>query len=127
MLASVTHILPLTTVVRERLLPAPGRVVVRVGQKVTATEVIAETSLPREHALINVAHSLGISPEKANELIQCKKGDKLAKGAVIAEVGGLIARSIRAPADGQVVVVGDGKVMLEVGQVSIELKAGIPG
>ena len=45
MLAPVTHILPLTTVVRQRLLPAPGRVVVRVGQKVTATEI--RSSRPR--------------------------------------------------------------------------------
>jgi len=127
MLAPVTHILPLTTVVRHRLLPAPGRVVVRVGQKVTATEVIAETTLPREHVMINVAHSLGLTPEKANSLIQCKKGDKLAKGAVIAETGGLIPRTIRAPHDGRVVVVGDGQVMLEVGLVNVELKAGIPG
>jgi len=127
MLTSVTHILPLTTVVRERLLPAPGRVVVRVGQKVTATEVIAETSLPREHILINVAQAFGISPEKASTLIQCHKGDKLTKGAAIAESGGLIARSVRSPQDGRVVVVGDGQVMLEVGQANIELKAGIPG
>lgn len=127
MLAPVTHILPLTTVVRERLLPAPGRVVVRVGQKVNATEVVAEGSLPREHVLINVAHSLGLSPEQAGKLIQPKKGDKLAKGAVIAESGGLIARSVRAPQDGRVVVVGDGKLMLEVGQANIELRAGIPG
>jgi len=127
MLAPVTHILPLTTVVRRRLLPVPGRVVVRVGQKVTATEVIAETTLPREHVLLNVAQAFGIPPEKANQLIQCKKGDKLAKGTVIAESGGLIARSLRAPHDGRVVVVGDGQVMLEVGLVNIELKAGIPG
>ena len=127
MQTAVTHILPLTTVVRERLLPAPGRVVVRVGQRVTATEVIAEASLPREHVLINVAHAFGITPEKASKLIQCSKGDRLAKGAVIAESGGLIARSVRAPQDGRVVVMGDGKVMLEVGQANIELKAGIPG
>jgi hypothetical protein len=127
MLAPVTHILPLTTVVRQRLLPAPGRVLVRVGQKVTATDVIAETGLPREHVLINVAHALGISPDRANSLIQCKKGDKLPKGTVIAEGGGLIARSVRAPHDGRVIVVGDGQVMLQVGQTNVELKAGIPG
>lgn len=127
MLAPVTHILPLTTVVRERLLPAPGRVLVRVGQKVTASDVIAETSLPREHVLINVAHALGISPDQANSLITCKKGDKLPKGTVIAEGGGLIARSVRAPHDGRVIVIGDGQVMLQVGQANVELKAGMPG
>jgi hypothetical protein len=127
MLAPVTHILPLTTVVRRRLLPAPGRVLVRVGQKVTASDVIAETNLPREHVLINVAHALGVSPERANSLIKCKKGDKLPKGTVIAEGGGLIARSVRAPHDGRVIVIGDGQVMLQVGQANIELRAGMPG
>jgi hypothetical protein len=102
-------------------------VVVRVGQKVTATEVIAETSLPREHVLINVSHALGVSVEQANKLIQCKRGDKIAKGTVIAETGGLIARSVQAPEDGRVVVVGDGQLMLEVGLNHIELRAGIPG
>jgi hypothetical protein len=127
MLAPVTHILPLTTVVRTRMLPAPGRVVVRVGQKVTATEVIAETALPRQHLLINVSHALGVRPDQVNKIIQCKKGDRLAKGTVIAETGGFIPRTVRAPQEGRVVVVGDGQVMLEVGQVHIELKAGIPG
>ena len=34
MLASIVHILPLTTVHRERVLPVPGRVLVRQGQTV---------------------------------------------------------------------------------------------
>jgi hypothetical protein len=36
MLAPVTHILPLATVQRQRVLPVPGRVLVRKGQEVAA-------------------------------------------------------------------------------------------
>ena len=43
MLAPVHHIIGLTTIVRERVLPISGNVLVRVQQKVSATEIIAET------------------------------------------------------------------------------------
>lgn len=49
MLAPVFYVLPLSTVIRTRLLPYAGRVVVRVGQKVSPSDVIAETSVSRRH------------------------------------------------------------------------------
>ena len=39
MLASIVHILPLTLIRRERLLPIPGKVLVRQGQRVGAQTV----------------------------------------------------------------------------------------
>ena len=126
-LAPVTHILALTTIVRERLLPTPGRVVVKLNQKVSANDVIAEADFSREHALIDVARTFGISATAADKLITCKMGEKLSEGAVIADGGGLFPRLIKVPRTGRVVAVGGGQVLMNVGATSTELRAGIPG
>ena len=92
MLAPVTHILPLTTVRRERMLPVPGRVVVRIEQKVNPLDVVAEANFGAEHILIDVARTLGLRPEEAQRLIQVKAGDRISQGEVIARQTGLSCR-----------------------------------
>lgn len=125
--APVTHILPLTAILRERLLPVPGTVNVRLDQRVAASDVIAEARWAREHLLVDVARKLGISPDAADRLIRCKVGDEVAVNGLIASGGRLFRREVRAPRDGRVVVVGGGRVLLEVGETNVELRAGLPG
>ncbi len=127
MLAPITHILPLTTIVRERLLPVPGKVNVHVNQRVNPTDVIAEATFAREHVLLDVARTFGISAAAADKLIRVQEGDKLTEGAVIAESSGLFARSVKAPRPGRVMIVGSGQVLMEVGDTRVELRAGLPG
>jgi hypothetical protein len=127
MLAPVHHVIGLTTIVRERLLPVSGNVTARVQQKVTAGEVVAETRWAREHALLDVARGLGVSPAAADRLIKCQVDDKLAASAEIAVGRGLFPRSVRAPREGRVVAVGGGQVLMEVGEAKMELRAGLPG
>ena len=127
MLAPVHHVIGLTTIVRERLLPISGDVIARLQQKVTASEVVAETRWSREHALLDVARILGVSPAAADKLIKCKVDDQVTASAEIAVGRGMFPKSVRAPKDGRVVAVGGGQVLLEVGETKIELRAGIPG
>jgi hypothetical protein len=127
MLAPITHILPLTTVVRERLLPVPGTVSVRVNQRVSATDVVAEAHWSREHVLLDVARKLGVSASAADKLIRVKEGDDVAASAVIATGKGLFPREVVAPREGRVVVAGGGQVLIEVGEVNMQMRAGIPG
>ena len=127
MLAPVHHVIGLTTIVRERLLPISGNVIARVQQKVTASEVVAETRWAREHALLDVARTLGVSPTVADKLIKCKVDDKVAASAEIAVGRGLFPRSVRAPKDGRVVAVGGGQVLMEIGEAKMEVRAGVPG
>lgn len=127
MLAPVNHVVGLTTIIRERLLPISGNVVARIQQKVTAGEVVAETRWAREHALLDVARMLGVSPTAADRLIKCQIDDKLAASAEIAVGRGIFPRSVRAPREGRVVAVGGGQVLMEVGEAKMELRAGLPG
>jgi hypothetical protein len=127
MLAPVVHILPLTTIRRERLLPVPGRVTVREGQKVNPLDVVAEAHFGEEHLLIDVARMLEIQPDAAQNLIQVKAGDIVSQGEVIARQKGFIPQVIHAPSSGRVLVVGMGQVLMEVGENTFELRAGIPG
>jgi hypothetical protein len=127
MLAPVLHILPLTTVRRERLLPSQGRVTARVDQKVTPLDVVAETNFGQEHLLIDVARTLGIQPEATTRLIQVKAGDRVTKDQVIAQKIGLVPHILRAPSNGRVILVGSGRILMETGDGTFELRAGIPG
>jgi hypothetical protein len=127
MQAPVNHIVGLTSIVRERLLPVSGNVLVRPGQKVTPMDVIAETRWAREHVLLDVARLLRVSPSAAERLIKCKVDDRLAASVEIAIGRGLFPRTVRTPREGRVVAVGGGQVLMEVGESKMELRAGIPG
>lgn len=127
MLAPVTHILALTAIQRERLLPVPGVVNARINQRVSASDVVAEAHWAREHVLIDVARKLGVASAVADRLIRCAEGDQVVANALIASGKGVFPREVRALRDGRVAVVGGGRVLLEVGEVNVELRAGLPG
>jgi hypothetical protein len=127
MLAPIVHILPLTKIRRERLLPVPGRVLVRRGQKVGVTDVIAEAKLNPEHVLLNVARGLGLSENQADQYLQCKAGMQVSQGDVLAGPVGVAKRVVRASKNGRVLVAGGGQILLEMDVSPYELKAGIPG
>jgi hypothetical protein len=127
MLARVAHILPLTTIRRERLLPVSGRVTARMDQKVNPLDVVAEANLGSEHLLVDVARTLGLRPDAAQPLIQVKAGDTISQDEVIARRTGISMQAVRAPCSGRVILVGAGKILMEVGNTLYELHAGIPG
>ena len=127
MLAPVFHVNPLATIVRERTLPIAGRVNVNVGQKVSPTDVVAEGNYAREHVLLDIARTMGVSANAADKLIKVKDGDRVQQGGLVAQGRGLFSRSIKAPRAGKVMLAGGGQVLMEVGDTRLELKAGMPG
>jgi hypothetical protein len=128
MLASVTHILPLTNIRRTRTLPVPGQVTVRQSANVSATDVVAMANIPSGYMVLDIRRGLGIqSTAAADRCIIRQVGDKLEKGDTIAETSGLFARMVRAPVAGEVVAVGAGQVLLCSETKTVEVQAGFAG
>ena len=127
MLAPVIHVLPLTTLQRERVLPTSGRVVVRKGQRVSATDIVAEANLYPQHIMLSVTRGLGLSPKTAEKSIQRIVGEKVSEGDVIAGPVGLARRVVRAPCAGHIVWIQNGNVLLELDGSLFRLRAALPG
>ncbi len=127
MLAPIAHISPLTLIRKNRILPVPGRVVVRQGQKVAPRDVIAEANLAPEHVLLQITRGLGVSIEQADGLIQCEAGDHVNIGDMIAGPVGFARRVVRSPVKGKIMLAGEGQVLIQVDKPPYELQAGISG
>lgn len=128
MYAQLTHINKLTLINRNRLLPVPGSVNVRQGQKVSPSDIVAEASVPAHHYLVDVARTLGTrTPAAAEKLISRKPGDILQKNDIIAETGGVFSRVIRTPGEGRVISISKGRVLIEAESAKISLQAGLAG
>lgn len=127
MLTAVKHIHPVTLIRRQRLLPLPGRVLVRRGQQVGATDIVATAQVAPEHILLDLALGLGLPADQADSHIQRLAGEEVDAGDVVAGPVGVGRRVVRAPQKGRIVVSGGGQMLLELDARPFELQAGLPG
>lgn len=127
MLAPVRHILPLTSISRQRLLPAAGRVLVRKGQNVQTSDIIAECDLSSRHLWLDIAAGLRLAPDKADNYLQRAPGDLVSQGDILAGPVGWTKRVVRVPENGKVILTGRGKVLLAIEGKPYQIMAGMPG
>ena len=126
--SAVTHILPLSLIRRRRVLPVPGKVLVSEGQRVNATDVVAEARQPGQHFLVDVRRELGMARiDQTEKLIGHFPGDRLEKNQIIAQTGGLFAQMVRSPADGVIVTISAGRVLIETESTPLQVRAGVSG
>ncbi len=100
---------------------------VKNGQPVSTSEVIASIDVPGKHLDLDIAHALGLDPVRAARAIIPKPGDTIRKGDVIARRGGMIAKLVYSPADGKVVESSNARVLIDLGSSPLVVQAGFTG
>lgn len=120
----------LAQIERERLLPVPGQVLVQVGDRVEAVEVVASALRPGATFAINAARDLGVGNAMLPRYMLKKEGDEIQAHEVLAARGGLFGlfrRTCRAPVAGKVASIVQGRILLEREPSPIELRAHFRG
>jgi hypothetical protein len=69
---------------KHRILPLKGEVVVKVGDRLNPSDVVARTHLPGNVVPLNVANKLGVPPEDLPMVMLKKEGDPIKEGEQIA-------------------------------------------
>lgn len=126
-IAPIVHYQPLVKIRQNRILPAPGMVMVRAGQNVSPTDVVAQANFTPKHIVLDVARGLGVSVAKAPDFINVKVGDAVEKDTVVARRSGILPRMVRAPQQGRVVAISRAQVLIEVDTPPYQELARIPG
>lgn len=108
-------------------LPVPGTVKVHLGQNVEPGTVIAEAVLPARFQVFDVFNQFRLKESNLESCIKRLAGEDVKRGDVIAKKPGLISRIFRAPEDGKVVSVRDGRVTLAMGEKTIQTLTPVGG
>lgn len=118
---------PLARIRRDRVLPAPARVLVRKGQQVEPDDIIAEAILAPRHLVLDLAAGLGRPADEIERYLQFGVGAIVSQGDVLAGPVGYSKRVVRAPLPGKIVRIQHGELVLQVAARPDGLRAGLPG
>lgn len=121
-----------TMVRKTRRLPLPGTVLVKVGDRVRARDVVARTELPGRVHLINIANRLGVLPAEVDAKLVIKVGSAVGKGQVLGRSKsffGLFKNRVDSPIEGTLESVSSvtGQAVLREPPSPVEVKAYIDG
>ena len=89
----IYHTLGLAKIQRTRIFPGRGDVLVRVGQKVDASDAIAEFIPEEKFIIVNIRKELNFkNSDDARRSINVKIGDKISKGYILARSSGALSK-----------------------------------
>ena len=117
---------------RRRVLPIQGEVLVKVGDRVAARDVVAQTLLPGPITPINVANLLSIPPGDLPAAMLVDQGGAVSAGQVMARSNGIFGwfkKECASPAAGSVESISGvtGQVMLRGDPLAVQLRAFLAG
>lgn len=120
------------TVRRRRILPLPGTVLVKVGERVHADTTVARAELPGRVIPMNLANQLGIAPDEIKDYLVKKEQDSIQKDEVLAENKPFIKwfkTEIRSPVTGKIESVSTitGQILLREPPRVLDLRGYIEG
>lgn len=121
-----------TTHRSRRLLPIRGEVKVAAGDRVDASDVVAETFMEGDVTPMNIANRLGCSPGDVPELMLMKEGEAVRKGDAIARskgIFGMFKSEVAAEADGTIEAVSSttGQLMIRGAAIPVQVRAYLAG
>jgi hypothetical protein len=124
-----SRLLQVTEIVRRRLLPGSGDVLVSVGDRVQPDDIVAQASVDGQLGVIDLARELGTGVRQALRFLRVSPGQEIEPEELIASRKGFWRQrqEIRAPFAGVVQTVEDGYVFLRQHSQRFDLSAYIPG
>ena len=122
-------VFPLTQIVRRRLLPAPGEVLVEVGDRVEPGDIVAHAPQRGRLQVINLAMGLGKGAQVASRALCVAKGQDVKRDAPLASMRrlGLLKRQVKAPFSGIVQGINNEYLFLRQHPRMLPMFAYIPG
>jgi hypothetical protein len=123
----IAHAMSSTIIRRERRLPVPGNITVRVNKRVKASDVIAEAEVGNRYVFLDISRGLGIPRDRVAEVLVREVGDRVDAGDVIAGPVGLARRMVRAHAAGRIVHIAEGRALIQERGRRVQLLAGFAG
>lgn len=121
------HMLPLTLIRRERLLPedTEAEVVVQVGSRVGLKDVVARGPAPAPYTLVDAMRFFKLKkPEDLSPLLEVGVGDIVSATQTLASRG---RRRLVSPIVGRVAAIDNGRIVLQAAAETVELDAGVNG
>lgn len=115
-----------------RRLPLTGEVLVRKGETVEATRVVARALLPGPARSVNVAALVGVDPAELQTCLLVQEGQTIAEGAVLARTKGIFGmgrREIASPCAGVIESISarTGQMIVRGEPLRVELAAHLAG
>lgn len=123
-----------TKIYRDRVLPPGvfGQVAVNRNESVQPHKIVVHGERQQDFQIIDVANQYGIKPdniEKLAELIAVQPGEAVEEGQILVNVKGRRAqkKAPHAPAHGSVSMIDNGRIILQINPVPVQIAARIPG
>lgn len=117
---------------KRRILPLKGEVLVDAGADVGPDDVVARTYLPGSVQIVNVANKLGVEQSDVPEKMLKREGEEIAEGEIIARskgLFGLFKSEAKAPMAGTIESISGitGQVIVRGAPRPVEVKAYVQG